>query len=52
MTKLKGLGDFLEIEGPKEKILEICKKFNIDMEKQRDREEGYVMMTAKKMGLI
>lgn len=50
--KVGGLGDFLEIEGPRKKILEVCKEFNIDIEKQKDREEGYVIMTLKKMGLI
>ena len=46
-----GFGDFLEIEGPREKILEICKKFEIDLEK-RDKERGYAMMALKKMGAI
>jgi adenylate cyclase class IV len=50
--KVDGLGDYLEIEGPKNNIMEICKKFNIDIEKNRDKEEGYARMTLKKMGLI
>jgi adenylate cyclase class IV len=50
--KVDNLGDFLEIEGPREKIFEICESFNIDIEKQKDREEGYAIMTLKKMGLI
>ena len=50
--KVDNLGDFLEIEGSREKMFEICKSFNIDIEKQRDREEGYAIMTLKKMGLI
>jgi adenylate cyclase class IV len=50
--KVDNLGDFLEIEGSREKIIEICKSFNIDMENQKDREEGYAIMTLKKMGLI
>jgi adenylate cyclase class IV len=50
--KVESLGDFLEIEGPREKILEICRNFNIDIEKNKDREEGYAKMTLKKMGLI
>jgi predicted adenylyl cyclase CyaB len=45
------LGLFLEIEGPREKILEICKDLGLDMEK-RDNKRGYAIMTAKKMGLI
>jgi adenylate cyclase class IV len=51
LDKVDGLGDFLEIEGPKDKILEICKNFNINME-NRDKERGYAKMTLKKMGLI
>jgi adenylate cyclase class IV len=50
--KVDGLGDFLEIEGPREKIVEICEKFNIDVEKLKDREEGYVFMALKRKGLI
>jgi len=50
--KVDGLGDYLEIEGPKNNIMEICKKFNIDIEKNRDKEEGYAKMTLKRMGLI
>ena len=51
IDKVDDLGDFLEIEGPRDKILEICKNFNIDLDK-RDRERGYVKMTLKKMGFI
>lgn len=50
--KVDGLGDYLEVEGPKNNIMEICKKFNIDIEKNKDKEEGYAKMTLKKMGLI
>lgn len=50
--RVDNLGDFLEIEGPREKIVEICKDFNIDIEKQKDMEEGYAIMTLKKMGLV
>lgn len=49
--KVEELGDFLEIEGPNDKIFEICKNFNIDVDKQRDRGEGYAIMMLKKMGL-
>ena len=49
--KVDNLGEFLEIEGPKVKINEICKKFNLTPDK-RDKERGYVKMTLKKMGLI
>lgn len=51
LDKVDDLGDFLEIEGPKDKILEICKNLNINME-NRDKERGYAKMTLKKMGLI
>lgn len=50
--KVDGLGDYLEIEGPRNNIMEICKKFNINIEKNSDKEEGYAKMTLKKMGLI
>jgi predicted adenylyl cyclase CyaB len=50
--KVEGLGEFLEIEGPKEKILGICQKYSIDVERLMDREEGYAMMTVRKNGLI
>jgi adenylate cyclase class IV len=49
--KVEGLGDFLEIEGPEDKIYEICKIFGIDVERQRDRNEGYTMMMLRKKGL-
>ena len=49
--KVDGLGDFLEIEGSRDNILELCKNFNIDLN-TRDKERGYVKMTLKKMGLI
>ena len=49
--KVENLGNFLEIEGPREKILEICKEFNIDIEK-RDREKGYAKMTLRREGFI
>lgn len=51
LDKVDRLGLFLEIEGPREKILEICKQFDLDMNKQ-DKEEGYAIMTAKREGLI
>jgi predicted adenylyl cyclase CyaB len=49
--KVEGLGEFIEIEGPKEKILETCKIFNLNTE-DRDKEKGYARMTLKKMGVI
>lgn len=49
--KVKGLGDFLEIEGPKDEIKGICKKLNLTKDK-RDKERGYAKMTLKKMGFI
>lgn len=49
--KVEDLGDFLEIEGPKDKIFEVCKMFGIDVERQRDKEEGYAMMMLRKKGL-
>jgi len=50
--KVDELGDYLEIEGPKNNIVEICNKFGIDVEKLKDREEGYAKMTLKKLGFI
>lgn len=50
--KVDELGEFLEIEGPKDKILEVCKEFNIDVERQSDKQEGYVFMMLRKKGLI
>lgn len=51
LDKVEGLGLFLEIEGPREKILEICKQFDINMN-MRDKEHGYAIMKAKKEGLM
>lgn len=50
--KVDELGDYLEIEGPKNKILEICKDFDIDIEKSKDRERGYAIMMLRKKGFI
>ncbi len=46
------LGQFLEIEGPKEKMLEVCKQLNLDMNKNVSKQEGYVKMTMRKRGLL
>ncbi|MDD5416934.1 MAG: CYTH domain-containing protein [Candidatus Aenigmarchaeota archaeon] len=51
LDEVKDLGRFLEIEGPKEKILEICDKLKLDMNK-RDQGDGYAIMIAKKEGLL
>jgi adenylate cyclase class IV len=51
LDKVDSLGEFIEVEGPKDKILEICKEFNLTLDK-RDNERGYAKMTLKKMGLI
>jgi predicted adenylyl cyclase CyaB len=51
LDEVEELGLFLEIEGPKEKILEICKKLDLDL-KKRDAERGYAIMMAKKVGLL
>lgn len=51
LDDVQDLGLFLEIEGPREKILEICKELNLDLEK-RDRGRGYAIMIAKKVGLL
>ncbi len=50
VDKVDELGNFLEIEGPKEKILELCKQFNLDMGKS-DEEKGYAHMMAKKLNI-
>lgn len=44
------LGNFLEIEGPREKILEICKQLNLNLD-HRDKDKGYVKILMKKRGL-
>ena len=51
LDDVEGLGLFLEIEGPREKILEVCNKLNIDIEK-REKGRGYAIMVAKKLGLL
>ena len=51
LDNVDGLGEFIEIEGPKNKIFEVCKQFNLTLDK-RDNERGYAKMTLKKMGLI
>jgi len=48
---VEGLGIFLEIEGKREKILKLCKQFNLNLEK-RDMKSGYAKMTLKKEGFI
>lgn len=51
LDKVDGLGQFMEIEGTKEKILETCKILNLNTE-DRDKEKGYARMILKKMGVI
>jgi len=51
LDKVDGLGEFIEVEGPKNRIFEVCKEFNLTLDK-RDNEKGYAKMTLKKMGLI
>ena len=51
LDEVENLGLFLEIEGEKEKILETCKKLNLDTEK-RDNGRGYAIMMAKSLGLL
>jgi adenylate cyclase class IV len=48
---VEGLGDFVEIEGEREKILKLCKQFGLDL-KNRDKESGYAKMTLKKEGYL
>lgn len=49
--KVDGLGDFLEIEGERENILEVCKKFGLNLE-NRDSKKGYAHMMAEKINLL
>jgi predicted adenylyl cyclase CyaB len=51
LDSVDGLGDFLEIEGPKEKIMEACEMLGIDIDRQRDKERGYAVMMLRKLGL-
>lgn len=51
LDEVKDFGIFLEIEGEREKILEACKKLNLDTEK-RDTARGYAIMMAKSIGLL
>lgn len=44
-----GLGNFIEIEGPKEKIDEVCEKFNINMSDALSG--GYAGMMIEKLKL-
>lgn len=48
---VEGLGQFIEIEGSREKILETCKLLDLNTE-DRDKEKGYARMVLKKMGVI
>lgn len=50
LDEVDELGNFLEIEGPKENILRLCKQFNLDL-KNADKERGYAHMMAKKMNI-
>lgn len=52
LDNVDGLGEFLEIEGSKEKILEVCKQLNLDMGKNVSNQQGYVKMTMRKRGLL
>lgn len=51
LDEVEEIGMFLEIEGPKEKILEVCKKFNLDP-KNKENGRGYAIMMAKKVGIV
>lgn len=51
LDDVDGLGHFIEIEGPKEKILEICARLDLDLTK-RDKERGYVKIGMKKAGMM
>ncbi len=51
LDKVDRLGDFLEIEGPKEKIKEVCSSLKLDP-KNLDKERGYAHMMVKKLGLV
>jgi adenylate cyclase class 2 len=51
LDKVDGLGEFIEVEGSKDKIFEVCKEFNLTLDK-RDNERGYAKMVLKKMGLV
>ena len=51
LDDVQDLGLFLEIEGPREKILEVCKELRLDLEK-KDFGKGYAIMMAKKVGLL
>lgn len=51
LDKVEDLGMFLEIEGEKEKILEICEELGLDLDK-RDKGRGYAIMIADKKGLL
>jgi|SRR3989338_6727349 len=51
LDKVEELGDFLEIEGPKEKIEEVCRSLKLDP-KNLDTERGYAHMMAKRLKLV
>ncbi len=48
LDNVDGLGNFLEIEGAKESILQICKQLGLDV-KNSEKERGYAHMMAKKI---
>jgi len=48
--KVDGLGYFLEIEGSKENIMQICKQLDLDI-KNSDKEKGYAHMMARKLNI-
>lgn len=49
--KVDDLGNFLEIEGSKESIIQICKQLNLDS-RNADKERGYAHMMAKKLKIF
>ena len=51
LDKVDGLGDFLEIEGKKENIEQVCKKLKLDL-KNTDKERGYAHMMVKKLKMV
>lgn len=50
LDKVDRLGTFLEIEGPKENIIQACEQLGLDV-RNSDREKGYAHMMAKESGI-
>ena len=44
--KVKGIGEYLEIEGPRKQILKVCKKLGLNL-KNRYKGKGYAKMALK-----